>query len=69
MQEIFQWIIGGIAGASVILLSAIWAETRKNTERLQDICIKFAAIDNTVDMHKKVIDKLPCINNVACNLR
>jgi hypothetical protein len=65
-QELVQWLIGGMGGIAIVLLGAIWAETRRNSDKLQEICIKFAATDNRVDTHEKYFEKIPCLNGMVC---
>jgi hypothetical protein len=65
-QELFQILMGALGGIAVIILGAIWNETRKNSEKLQEICIKVGMQDSWQQSTEKILEKLPCLNNLVC---
>lgn len=64
--DILMWIISGLCGATILLLSGIWSEIRKLNDKLADIAIHQAAQNGRIDTIEKIVDKLPCMNNLSC---
>ncbi len=65
-ETIVLGIVSGVSGAAVLLLGAIWSEMRSLNDKLQQMAIDASGRDQRIETCEKLIDKLPCLNNIVC---
>ena len=65
-ETILIWIISGVSGSAILLLGAIYSEMRALNDKLQQMAIDASERDHRIETCEKLIDKLPCLNNIVC---
>lgn len=66
-QDILIWILTGFASLSTLMLSGIWSEVRKISEKVQAAAVEQSRQSARLDTHEKIVDKLACLNGYVCN--
>lgn len=65
-QDVLMWVFSGVCGFVVLLLTGIWSEVRKLNDKFQEIAINQSKQNSRIDTLEKVLDRLPCLNNIQC---
>ena len=61
-----MWIVSGVCGATILLLGAIWSEIRQLNSNMHEMMMTTTRQSTRLDTIEKLIDKLPCLNNLIC---
>ena len=68
-QDILLWVISGLSGFMLMLLSVMYAELKQIRESINKNNIDNAVQTLEIDTLKKVIYDVPCLNDLKCYSR